>query len=118
VAAAQYLLPLFGARATEQFGVVLLDTRHRVIRTAVLATGSGNASIVEPREVFREAALGGASAIAVFHNHPSGDPTPSADDVALTRRLAAAGVLVGIELVDHLILGEQRYYSFKEARVL
>jgi DNA repair protein RadC len=118
LAAAQYLLPLFGSRATEQFGIVLLDTKHRVIRTAILVSGTDNACIVAPREVYREAARGGASAIAVFHNHPSGDPAPSADDVALTRRLAAAGLLMGIDLVDHIILGEQRYYSFKEARAL
>ena len=116
--AAQYLLPRFGAQSVEQFGVVLLDTRHRVIRTTVIVSGTMNASIVEPREVFREAALGGAAAIAVFHNHPSGDPTPSPDDVELTRRLAAAGVLMGIDLVDHIVLGDQRYYSFKEARAL
>ena len=71
--------------------------------------------VVEPREVFREATRGGAAAIVVFHNHPSGDPTPSPDDVNLTRRLAAAGALLGIDVVDHVILGETRYYSFKEA---
>ena len=117
-AAAQYLLPLFGARAVEQFGVVLLDGKHRVIRTAVVVHGTGNVSIVEPRDVYREAALGGATAIVAFHNHPSGDPTPSPDDRELTRRLVAAGVLMGIDLVDHVILGEQQYYSFKEAREL
>jgi DNA repair protein RadC len=116
--AAQHLLPRFGASSVEQFGIVLLDTRHRVLRTAVIASGSTNTSIVEPREVFREAALGGASAIVAFHNHPSGDPTPSPDDVALTRRLAAAGVLMGIDLVDHIILGDQRYCSLKEMRAL
>lgn len=118
LAAAQYLMPLFGARSTEQFGVVLLDTKHRVIRSAIIARGTGNACIVQPRDVFREAALGGASAIAVFHNHPSGDPTPSPDDRELTRRLASAGVLMGIDLVDHIVLGDQRYYSFREARAL
>lgn len=113
--AAAYLMPRFGARATEQFGLVLLDTKHRVIRTAVLALGTLNTSCVEPREVFREAALGGAAAIVVFHNHPSGDPTPSPDDVELTRRLAAAGVLMGIDVVDHVILGDGQYCSFKES---
>lgn len=112
--AAAYLLPVFGSRAAEQFGVVLLDTRHRVIRTAVVASGGLNATIVEPRDVYREAMLGAAAAVVVFHNHPSGDPTPSPDDFALTRRLSAAGILMGIDLVDHMILGEARYYSFKE----
>jgi DNA repair protein RadC len=116
--AARLLLPRFGSHGVEQFGIILLDTRHRVLRTAVIASGTTNTSVVEPREVFREAALGGASAIVAFHNHPSGDPTPSPDDVALTRRLAAAGVLMGIDLVDHIIVGDQRYCSLKELRAL
>jgi DNA repair protein RadC len=102
----------------EQFGIVLLDTRHRVLRTAIIVSGTTNAAVVEPRDVFREAALGGATAIVAFHNHPSGDPTPSPDDVALTRRLAAAGVLIGIDLVDHLVLADQRYCSLKEMHQL
>jgi DNA repair protein RadC len=112
--AAQYLLPTFGARPSEHFGIVLLDTRHRVIRTAVVASGSLNSTVVEPRDVFREAMRGRAAAIVAFHNHPSGDPTPSPDDVELTKRLAAAGRLLGIDLVDHVVLGEARYCSFKE----
>jgi DNA repair protein RadC len=112
--AANYLLPRFGARPVEQFGIVLLDTRHRVLRARVLAVGGLNATCVHPREVFREAALGGAAAIVMFHNHPSGDPSPSPDDVELTRRLVAAGVVMGIDVVDHVILGDVRYWSFKE----
>jgi DNA repair protein RadC len=112
--AAAYLLPPFGSRPVEQFGVVLLDTKHRVLRTTVLAIGGLNTTAVQPREVFREAALGGAAAVVVFHNHPSGDPRPSADDVELTERLAAAGVVMGIDVVDHIILGDVRYWSFKE----
>src|SRR6185295_3054394 len=112
--AAAYLLPRFGSRPVEQFGLVLLDTKHRVMRTTVLAIGSLNVTAVQPREVFREAAVGGAAAIVVFHNHPSGDPVPSPDDVELTRRLAAAGIVMGIEVVDHVILGDVRYCSFKE----
>jgi DNA repair protein RadC len=113
--AAAYLMPRFGSRAKEQFGIVLLDTKHRVVRTAVLASGTLNSAVVEPRDVFREAAIGGAAAIVVFHNHPSGDPTPSPEDVELTRRLAASGVLIGIDVIDHVILGDLKYYSFKEA---
>jgi DNA repair protein RadC len=112
--AAQFLLPTFGARASEAFGIVLLDNRHRVLRTSVLATGTSNATVVEPRDVFREAMLGSATSIVVFHNHPSGDPSPSQADLAMTRRLVAAGVLMGIELVDHLVLGDARYCSMKE----
>ncbi len=112
--AAALLLPTFGARPVEHFGVVLLDTRHRVLRTTVLSVGNLNSAVVQPRDVFREAALGTAAAIVVFHNHPSGDPSPSPDDVELTKRLVAAGALMGIDLVDHVILGDARYCSFKE----
>ena len=111
---AAYLMPRFGSRGVEQFGIVLLDSKHRVIRTAVIAVGTLNSSIVEPRDVFREATIGGAAAIVIFHSHPSGDPTPSPEDVDLTRRLAAAGVLMGIDVVDHVVLGDLRYASFKE----
>jgi DNA repair protein RadC len=110
-----YLMPAFGGRVIEQFGVVLLDTKYRVIRTALVATGTLNTTIVEPRDVYREAAMGAASAVVVFHNHPSGDPTPSPNDVELTWRLKAAGTLMGIHLIDHVILGDARYFSFKEA---
>jgi DNA repair protein RadC len=112
--AAAYLMPRYGARGVEQFGILLLDAKHRVMRAAVLAVGTLNSSVVEPRDVFREAAIGGATAIVIFHNHPSGDPTPSPDDVAVTRRLVAAGSLIGIDVVDHLILGDTRYCSMKE----
>jgi len=112
--AAAYLLPAFGARGVEQFGVVLLDSKHRVLRTAVVASGTLNSTIVQPRDVFREAVLGGAASVVAFHNHPSGDPSPSPEDVDLTRRLRAAGVLMGIEVVDHIVLGDARYCSLKE----
>jgi len=86
-----------------------------VLRTKLLSVGTLDASVVHPREVFREAATGGAAAVVLFHNHPSGDPTPSPDDVELTRRLVAAGQLMGIEVVDHLILADTRYCSLREA---
>ncbi len=99
----------------EQFGVVLLDTKHRVIRTTVVASGGLNATIVEPRDVFREAMLGAAAAVVVFHNHPSGDPTPSPDDFELTRRLSAAGDSDGDRSRGpHRFWVTLRYYSFKE----
>ena len=111
---ASYLLPGHGARPVEQFGILLLDTKHRVLKTAVLSVGTLDASLVHPREVFREAAGGGAAAIVLFHNHPSGDPTPSGEDVALTARLVEAGRLMGIEVIDHLVLADARYCSFRE----
>lgn len=112
--AAAFLMPAFGSRPVEHFGVVLLDTRHRVLRTTVLTIGGLNATVVQPRDVFREAARGGAAAVVIFHTHPSGDPCPSHDDVELTRRLVAAGTLMGIDVVDHIVLGDVRYCSFKE----
>jgi DNA repair protein RadC len=111
---AELLLPLYGNRPVEQFGVVLLDTKHRVMRTSVVTVGTLDASIVHPREIFREAAAAGAAAIVVFHNHPSGDPEPSQEDLVLTRRLVSAGVLMGIEVIDHVVLGNVRYCSMKE----
>jgi DNA repair protein RadC len=112
--AAAFLLPTFGARGVEQFGVVLLDSKHRVLRTTIVASGTLNSTIVQPRDVFREAMLGAAASIVAFHNHPSGDPTPSPEDVELTRRLCAAGLLMGIEVVDHVVLGDAKYCSLKE----
>jgi DNA repair protein RadC len=115
---AEYLLPQYGNRGVEQFGVVLLDTKHRVLRTTVLSVGTLDASIVHPREIFREAASHGAAALVLFHNHPSGDPEPSRDDVKLTERLVAAGVLMGIDVLDHIILADVRYCSMKEKGLL
>ncbi len=112
---AAYLTPRFGGGAVERFGVVLLDTKHRVVKAMVLSVGTLDASLVHPREVFREATTAGAAAVVVFHNHPSGDPTPSRDDIALTSRLVEAGELMGIALLDHVVLGESRYFSFKES---
>jgi DNA repair protein RadC len=113
-AVAEYLLPQFGSRPVEQFGVLLLDTKYRVLRAAVLSIGTLDASIVHPREVFREATAAGAAAIVLFHNHPSGDPQPSKEDVALTQRMRAAGLLMGITVIDHVILADAHYFSFRE----
>ena len=111
---AKMLLPQYGSRSVEQFGVVLLDTKRRVLRTTVVSVGTLDASIVHPREVFREATAAGAAALVLFHNHPSGDPEPSAEDVQLTRRLVAAGVVMGIDVIDHVILADARYCSFAQ----
>jgi DNA repair protein RadC len=111
---AELLVPQYGTRPVEQFGVVLLDTKHRVLRTTLLSVGTLDASIVHPREVFRAAASAGAAALMLFHNHPSGDPTPSDDDIALTKRLVRAGELMGITVLDHVIIAESRFYSLRE----
>lgn len=113
--AAALLMPTYGSRPFEQFGVVLLDSKHRVLKTTIVASGTLNSTIVEPRDVFREALSAGAAAVVVFHNHPSGDPTPSTEDEELTRRLKAAGILMGIDVVDHIVLGDVRYCSLRES---
>jgi DNA repair protein RadC len=112
---AAYLLPQYGAHPVEQFGIVMLDTKHRVIRTKIVSVGSLDTTVVHPREVFREAASASAAAIVLFHNHPSGDPTPSTDDLLLTTRMVNAGDIMGIDVVDHVILADQRYYSLIES---
>jgi len=112
---ASHLLPQHGSRPVEQFGIVLLDTKHRLLQIRLVSSGSLDSTVAHPREVFRDAIAGRAAAIVLFHNHPSGDPRPSADDVALTARLAEAGHVIGIDVLDHLILADQRYYSFAEA---
>lgn len=112
---AAHLLPQYGSRPVEQFGIVMLDTRHRVIRIKIVSVGSLDGTVVHPREVFREAAAASASAIVLFHNHPSGDPTPSPDDLILTTRMVSAGDIMGIDVLDHLILADQRYFSLVES---
>ena len=108
-----YLMPLYGGHRVERFGVLLLDTRLRLIRTSILASGSADGVVVEPRDVYREALLASATGVVAFHNHPSGDPTPSSADRLVTVRLVHAGHVLGITLVDHIILGAGHYYSFK-----
>jgi DNA repair protein RadC len=104
----------FLALRKETFVAVYLDGRHRVVREERVSEGTLNAALVHPREVLGPALRIGAACFVVMHNHPSGDPTPSAEDLAVTRRLAEAGELVGIPLLDHLILGDDRYCSFLE----
>jgi DNA repair protein RadC len=111
-------MPRFSSQPVEQFGVVLLDTRHRLMGVRVISVGSADQSAAQPRDVYREAVIAGAPAIVVFHNHPSGDPGPSRGDIELTARLKGAGHLIGIALVDHIILADARYYSMQEQRIL
>lgn len=111
---AAYLLPTFGAYPVERFGVLLLDTRYRLIGVRLLSVGSVDTSLAHPRELLREALVAGAPVVVAFHNHPSGDPDPSSEDVALTRRLRLAGQVVGVTLLDHVILADVGYRSLRE----
>jgi DNA repair protein RadC len=99
----------------EEFHVVLLNTQNEVLRRMQVTRGTLDASLVHPREVFRAAISEAAASVILVHNHPSGDPTPSAEDRAVTRQLRSAGSIVGIEVLDHVIVGERRYVSFAEA---
>lgn len=109
---------LFGPRLAdllqEEFHVVLLDARHRLLSTALVTRGTADTSLVHAREVFRGAVKQGASAVILVHNHPSGDPSPSPEDRAVTRQLCRAGGVVGIPVLDHVIVGDGRYVSMAE----
>ena len=102
-------------RQQECLGAIFLDTRNQVICVRILTVGTLTGSPAHPREVFREALAQGCASLIICHNHPSGDPTPSKDDIALTARLVQVGELMGIPLVDHIVIGGGRYVSLKEA---
>jgi DNA repair protein RadC len=99
----------------EEFRVLLVNTQHAVVREIVVTRGTLDASIVHPREVFRAAITESAAAMILVHNHPSGDPVPSAEDRDVTRQLAEAGRLIGIPVLDHVVVGDGRFVSFVEA---
>lgn len=98
----------------EHFVVIFLDTKNQIIHHQTIFIGSLNSSIVHPREIFREAVKRSAASIICAHNHPSGDPSPSQEDIHVTRRLVEAGKMIGIEVLDHLIIGDRKYVSLKE----
>lgn len=110
-AAAAVVRPLLTGHDRERGVLVALDTRHRIIGTAIVSIGTAANTFLAPREVFRDALLLGASAVVVAHNHPSGDPSPSDDDLRVTRRLARAGQTLGINLLDHMIVGDPEWTS-------
>jgi DNA repair protein RadC len=116
------VVTLFASRLedlpVEEFHVAALDSQHRLERDITITRGLLNSSLVHPREVFREAIAERAAAVILVHNHPSGDPTPSADDRLVTDQLVAAGRLLDIPVHDHIIIGRGRYTSFAEAGLL
>ena len=117
--AAPILKQYIGDIDREVFVLAMLTVRHRVLGLHTVSVGCLTASLVHPREVFKPAILSGSAALVIAHNHPSGDPEPSAEDLALTRRLAAAGSLLGIEVLDHLVIGEAgRFVSLRERGAL
>jgi len=102
----------------EQVFILLLNTKGALIKEVLISQGTVNASVVSPREIFIEAARYHAVSLVLVHNHPSGDPSPSKEDISLTRRVKEAGELMGIRLLDHIIIGDNSYISLKERGIL
>ena len=115
---ASALMTVLQDQPGEVFAILCLSTKHRVIAFHEVSRGTLDATLVHPREVFKAALLANAAALILAHTHPSGDPSPSADDIQLTRRLVDAGALLGVDVLDHLIVGDGRYFSFKEGGLL
>jgi DNA repair protein RadC len=111
---ANYMMEEMRFLNQEHFVCLYLNTKNQVMHKQTVFIGSLNASIVHPREVFKEAFRRSAASIICLHNHPSGDPSPSREDIEVTRRLHECGKLIGIEILDHIIIGEKRYVSLKE----
>ena len=111
----RYLLSRFGNREVEEFGVLLLDARGCLLRAEIVSRGSLTGAPVHPRDLFRFAVAYQAASVVLFHNHPSGDPEPSAADRQLTKRLKDAGALMGIPVLDHVVIGAGNWFSFGEA---
>jgi DNA repair protein RadC len=111
---ADYYVPRLRDAKREEFRCVLLDTKNRVIKDVSVSNGSLTASLVHPRETFKDAVRESAAAVIFVHNHPSGDTRPSQEDILLTRRLVQAGELLGIQVLDHIIIGDGDHFSFRD----
>ncbi|MCI6157110.1 MAG: DNA repair protein RadC [Peptoniphilaceae bacterium] len=114
---AHYFSNIYARENRELFCTVLLDTKNRPLRMEVISIGILNQTLVHPREVFRSAVRAGAWGIILSHNHPSGDPEPSPEDIAITKRLVKAGEMIGISVLDHVICGKNQFVSFKERKI-
>ena len=114
----RYYAPTLRDLAVEEFHVLALGSQSQILADLLITRGILNSSLVHPREVFRAAIAEAAAGIIVVHNHPSGDPTPSADDRSVTRQLVDAGRLLDLPVYDHVIVGGERYVSFAEAGLL
>ncbi len=112
------VLPLLGTSHKEHVILISFDNRNRVLGTDIVAVGTLNTNLVHPREVFETAIRHHAASVVISHNHPSGDPNPSEADLAVTKRLAEAGKIMGIELLDHVIISTTSFYSFRENNLL
>lgn len=108
------LQQVIGDTDREHFVIAMLDLKNKVIGVNTVSIGSINSSIVHPREVFKPAILVSAASVILCHNHPSGDPSPSSEDLNVTKRIREAGDIIGIKVLDHIILGDGEHFSFKE----
>ncbi len=115
---ANYYIPLLKDLKKEQFRLVLLNIKNKVIKEALVSQGSLTSSIVHPREVLKIAIKDSAASVIFIHNHPSGDPEPSIDDIEITNRLCKACGIVGIGVLDHIVIGDSGYYSFRQKNML
>ncbi len=115
---AAHFMPQMRDFKRETFKIAMLDSTHRLIKAKTLTVGTLNLALVHPREVFREAVVESAAGLVLLHNHPSGDPAPSEEDVKLTSQLVRAGEALGIPVLDHVIIGADRYFSFADTRTL
>jgi len=100
-------------KAKEHFKLILLNPRNKIVGISTISIGTLNASLVHPREVFKDAIMHNAASVVLAHNHPSGDPEPSEDDLKITKKLVDSGKILGIEVIDHIVIGKNNYYSFK-----
>ena len=116
--AANYAMPILRYKSKEHFHIMLLDTKKQLIAFPLISVGTLNASIVHPREVFRTALEYAASTIILCHNHPSGDATPSEEDINITNRLIEAGRILSVEVIDHIIIGDNKYTSLKSENMV
>ena len=115
---AKVIREFLGSRDRECFGVICLDTKNKITNISIVSIGTLNSAIANPREIYKTAILSNANSIIVFHNHPSGDPEPSQSDIDLTKRVAEAGFIISINLLDHIIIADDVYLSMKEKQLL
>jgi len=112
------IMPKLRFLKQEVFGAVLLDIKNKVIAAPIISKGGLNSSIVHPREVFKIAIKRSSASIILYHNHPSGEPCPSQDDIKITKRLIEAGEIIGIKILDHIIIGDNKFKSMKEKEII
>jgi len=105
-------------KAKEHFKLIILDSRNKILTITNVSIGTLNANLTHPREIFKDAITHNAASVVLVHNHPSGDPEPSEDDLKITKQLTEAGKIMGIEVVDHIIIGQEKYLSFKEKKLI